>query len=162
MLANPGLTLQRSLVKFADFWGLEREYIAALQQGLYALPAWLGGGATVAIVVAYAAVMLLACLGVFLASPADRSVHWLLLAVTGFICAGHTLTFGHSRYHLPIMSVAILYAASALTQRSWLRLGAGRAWIGPAVSVAVLVSVWGRELFLRDFERVRMVIRSLL
>ncbi len=32
---HPGTTLRRSVRKFADFWGLEREYIAALQKGTY-------------------------------------------------------------------------------------------------------------------------------
>jgi 4-amino-4-deoxy-L-arabinose transferase-like glycosyltransferase len=162
MTANPGITLLRAVVKFADFWGLEREYIAAMQRGLYGPPAWFRAVTTLTIVASYVAIMALACLGLFLAPPADRRVHWCVLAVIGFICAVHSVIYGHSRYHLPLVPLLILYAAAALTRRSWLHLGEGRAWVGPAVTAAVLVSVWGRELLLRDFERVRMVIRSLL
>ena len=35
MVANPGVTLRRSIIKFSDFWGLEREYAAGIQQGLF-------------------------------------------------------------------------------------------------------------------------------
>jgi hypothetical protein len=30
------------------------------------------------------------------------------------ICAVHTVTFGHSRYHLPLIPIVLLYAAAAL------------------------------------------------
>jgi hypothetical protein len=33
MRANPGITLRRALIKFADFWGLEREFAAGVQNG---------------------------------------------------------------------------------------------------------------------------------
>ena len=32
MRAHPGVTLRRSFIKFADFWGLEREFIAGVQK----------------------------------------------------------------------------------------------------------------------------------
>ncbi len=35
-----GQTFRRSLIKFADFWGLEREFIAGVQQGLFNPPRW--------------------------------------------------------------------------------------------------------------------------
>ncbi|HET9371911.1 MAG TPA: glycosyltransferase family 39 protein, partial [Vicinamibacterales bacterium] len=38
MKANPGRTLRRSIIKFTDFWGLERSFIAGVQQGLYRVP----------------------------------------------------------------------------------------------------------------------------
>ena len=50
MREHPGITARRALIKFADFWGLEREYAAGIQQGKYAPPAWLGASASVLIV----------------------------------------------------------------------------------------------------------------
>ena len=35
MREHPGITLRRAIIKFADFWGLEREYLAGLAMGLY-------------------------------------------------------------------------------------------------------------------------------
>ena len=42
MVAHPGTTLRRAVIKFADFWGLEREYAAGIAQGLYARRRWFG------------------------------------------------------------------------------------------------------------------------
>ena len=41
MLSHPGTTFRRALIKFADFWGLERELVAGVQQGLYDPPRWI-------------------------------------------------------------------------------------------------------------------------
>jgi hypothetical protein len=52
--------------------------------------------------------------------------------VIAYICGMHTLVFGHSRYHLPIMPLVLLFTASAVVnarqvwdqRRSWtFRLG---------------------------------------
>ena len=40
MRDHPGDTLRRAFIKFADFWGLEREFIAGVQSGLFAPPRW--------------------------------------------------------------------------------------------------------------------------
>ena len=37
---HPVITLRRSLIKFADFWGLEREFIAGFRAGTFTPPAW--------------------------------------------------------------------------------------------------------------------------
>jgi 4-amino-4-deoxy-L-arabinose transferase-like glycosyltransferase len=120
----PGLTLQRSVIKFCDFWGLEREIIAG---------AWRGGlgelskptlfALTGAIVVVYVVVIALAVFGLFFAPPTDRRLHWLFVCVIAYVCALHTIAFGHSRYHLPLMPLVLLYTAGAVThaQAIWAR-----------------------------------------
>jgi len=75
MRANPGITLRRALIKFADFWGLEREFAAGVQNGFYAPPAWLQVFGSVAIVLAYVIVIAAGAAGIWLAAPGDwRSV----------------------------------------------------------------------------------------
>src|SRR5258708_29659999 len=43
MRAHPGVTARRALIKFADFWGLEREFMAGGLKGLHAAPARVSG-----------------------------------------------------------------------------------------------------------------------
>jgi 4-amino-4-deoxy-L-arabinose transferase-like glycosyltransferase len=114
---NPGLTLERATAKFFDFWGLERELIAGTGRGLYGdtSKALLLGLAAV-VIGAYAAAMVLAAFGLVFAPPADRRIHWFIVCVIAFVCGMHTVVFGHSRYHLPLMPLVLVYTAGAITQ----------------------------------------------
>lgn len=116
--ANPGLTLKRDIVKFFDFWGLERELIAGGERGLFgsiSTPALLGMG--ILLCGTYALLLFAGIYGLIFAPPADRRVHLFLLLLIAFICALHTLAFAHSRYHLPLIPLVLVYAASALVHR---------------------------------------------
>jgi hypothetical protein len=162
MSQHPGLTLRRSLVKFANFWGLEREILASWQK-FYAPPTWLMVLGLVVIPSSYVFVMLLATLGIFLAPPAERSLHLFLLCVVLFITGLHTITFGHSRYHVPLISLLVLYAAAAIAGRSWRRLGQG--WgtaCAPIVLCLVWIAAWGREIAVVDRERIWQLLAWLL
>src|SRR5262249_42881587 len=70
----------------------------------------------VVIFASYAGALLLGIYGVFLAPPRDRRLHVFFLLVIFFVCALHTIVFGHSRYHLPLMPLVLLYAAAALVR----------------------------------------------
>jgi len=119
---NPGLTVMRDVLKFFDFWGLERELVAAANQGFFG-PRSLGKVLGLALVIcgAYAFVIFAGAFGLACSPPADRRVTWLLVCVIAFVCGLHTLTFAHSRYHLPVMPFMMVFAASALAQT-------GRVW----------------------------------
>ena len=70
---HPSLTIQRAVVKFFDFWGLERELVAGAGRGLYGDVSTFGLLAFAAVVVgAYVAVVFLAAFGLLLAPPIDR------------------------------------------------------------------------------------------
>lgn len=114
---NPGLTLKRDLIKFFDFWGLERELVAGADQGYFGQvprPATLA--LAVVICGSYVVVLFLAVFGMFMTPLPDRRIHWFLILVIVFVCGMHTLVFGHSRYHLPLMPLLMVYSASALAQ----------------------------------------------
>jgi hypothetical protein len=163
MLAHPLLTLRRSAIRLADFWGLEREFVAGIQRGLYAPPRWFTVLTATAIAGSYAAVALLASLGLFLAPPADRRVHVLLVLLVGWISGVHTLVYGHSRYHLPLVPILALYAAAALQAQSWSRLRLASTQTIVAVgTAALLLFVWGRELLVVDLPRIQAFLESLL
>jgi 4-amino-4-deoxy-L-arabinose transferase-like glycosyltransferase len=162
MAMHPLVTARRSLLKFGDLWGLEREWLAGVQQGLYGTPAWFAVVSGAAVLAGYPAILILALAGLFLATPTERPVHALLVLVILFVCAIHSITFGHSRYHLPLMPILMLYAAAALRQRSGIleRLRT-RAVIAPAFAVSVAVLIWSREVLVRDSEHIASLIRVL-
>lgn len=160
---NPGLTARRDLVKFLDFWGLERELISRAAAGAFG-PLPRGATAALALLIlgSYAALLFLGVYGAFLAPPADRRVHWFLLAVLAFVTAVHTLVFGHSRYHLPLMPLVLLYAASAiLSWRSIWQRRRSLAFVAATAVCAGLVLGWGWSAVARDWQRALEAARGL-
>jgi 4-amino-4-deoxy-L-arabinose transferase-like glycosyltransferase len=155
MRANPGITLRRALIKFADFWGLEREFAAGVQNGFYAPPAWLQVFGSIAIVLAYVIVIAAGAAGIWLAAPEDWRMHVALLLPVAVIMGAHTIVFGHSRYHLPLMPIFAIYAAAVLSaQVPVYRFSHRPVLVGAAVTVTVLFSVWIRQIVIQDFARI--------
>ena len=160
MRSHPGETLRRSLIKFADFWGLEREFMAGVQQGMYSPPLWFNVLASAAILVAYALVAVLGAAGIWMAAPRDTRMHVILLLPILVLVGAHTIVFGHSRYHLPLMPIFGLYAAAFVVERAPSFAIARRpALIGAAASIVVLISVWMRQIVLTDLDRIMSIIR---
>jgi 4-amino-4-deoxy-L-arabinose transferase-like glycosyltransferase len=153
--ANPGLTAKRDVVKFFDFWGLERELIAGADRGLFgSISRPVTAGLTLLICGSYVFVFFAALFGMVMAPPADRRTHLFLLLLIAFICGMHTLVFGHSRYHLPLIPLVLVYTASAVVhrrdiwqkRRSWsFRLACG--------FCAVFVAGWLWQMIAVDSER---------
>jgi hypothetical protein len=159
MSANPGTTIRRSFIKFADFWGLEREYAAGIAEGFYAPPRWLGVAASIAIVICFAAVAVSGVAGVWLASSHSWRANIALLLPALAIMAAHTIAFGHSRYHVPMIPILALYAAS-LWSTGWSASPAQLTqhrfvFVGAAASVLVLALIWGRQLLVVDAGRIQ-------
>jgi 4-amino-4-deoxy-L-arabinose transferase-like glycosyltransferase len=160
MRTHPGVTLRRSVIKFADFWGLEREYMAGVQQGMYSPPIWFEVVAFVALLTAFAAVALTGAAGVWLATPRDIRAHVVLLMPVVVLMGAHTLVFGHSRYHLPVIPILALYAAALLAHGLPKRLTSRRlAFFGAAASVAILSAVWVRQIVVTDFARIQSFLK---
>jgi 4-amino-4-deoxy-L-arabinose transferase-like glycosyltransferase len=159
---HPWISLRRAGIKFADFWGLEREFAAGIQRGVYRVPTWVAVLAIASIGVSYPVLMLLAILGVFTAGPRDVRAHFFLLLVVIFICGIHTVVFGHSRYHLPLVPILVMYAASAVSQFQFQRVKLSTAGVVPAlVTMLVLVTIWTREVFIVDAARIRALLQGL-
>jgi 4-amino-4-deoxy-L-arabinose transferase-like glycosyltransferase len=155
MREHPGITLRRSLIKFADLWGLEREFMAGVQQGFYAPPQWFSVIASLCIVGAYVGIVVVGAAGIWLAAPEDRRLQILLLLPVVAIIAGHTIVFGHSRYHLPLMPIFGLYAAAFVVARApSFRLTFHPALIGATVSVVTLIAIWVRQVAFVDLPRI--------
>jgi 4-amino-4-deoxy-L-arabinose transferase-like glycosyltransferase len=147
-LDHPAETARRDAVKFFNFWGLERELVGGAARGFFGgLPAAVVWLLALAVFASYAAVFLLGVLGAFLFPPPDRRVHALLLLVILFVCAAHTASFGHSRYHLPVMPLVMAYSASALVRlrEVWAQRRRPRFWLAAGVC-ALFVAAWAAEV----------------
>jgi 4-amino-4-deoxy-L-arabinose transferase-like glycosyltransferase len=161
ILANPGTTLRRSVIKFTDFWGLERSFLAGVQQGLYDPPRWFAFAAFGLMLLSYVAIALMAAAGIWLTRPAWPA-HVLLLLPVVLITGIHSVVFGHARYHLPLMPILTLYAAAmwqqglghALSRRGWTHIGA-------LLSVLLLVGIWLRQVLIVDAPRIRALFGQL-
>jgi hypothetical protein len=159
--AHPETTARRALIKFGDFWGLERSYAAGVQQGLYSPPVLLAAIAIGAMVVAFIVLALAGTAGFWLAGMPWRPLAVMLLPILA-ITAAHSIVFGHERYHLPLMPLFAVPAAAiwdrgprAAWQRSPL-LGAGA-----ALCMLVLVGIWVRQVIFVDGARLRALLDGL-
>lgn len=162
MRAHPGTTLRRSMIKFADFWGLEREFLAGVRDGFFNPPLWFQILASLVIVTGYAAVVTAGVAGMWLAPPSDWRMHLLMLFPVLLITGAHSIVFGHSRYHLPLMPIFGVYAAALVTVRSaaWRSLPRP-ALAGAAASVALLGAIWVRQVAFVDASRIAVLVRHL-
>jgi hypothetical protein len=158
MREHPQTTLRRSVLKFFDFWGLERDFIAGVQRGYYDTPLWFAALGALAMTFGYVATAIFAVIGISLAPP-ERRAHLLLITIVLFICGVHTVVFGHSRYHLPLVPILLLYAASAVSSGRWREVFTfGRPSLLATSMVVLLGIVWLREIFVRDWDRIRSIV----
>ncbi len=163
MAEHPGLTLLRSTIKFFNFWQLERELVAGAGAGFFGdvsrweLLIW-----TAVIFGTYAMVFLTGMFGMWLAGPVNGRIHALLILTMAHLCGLHTLTFGHSRYHLPLIPILMLFAAAAITQAPslWARR---KEWPFMAASglCGIFILSWIWEIVMVDFQRFRDAVQGL-
>jgi hypothetical protein len=162
MLANPGTTFRRSLIKFADFWGIEREFIAGVQSGLFAPPRWFQVVGSILIVLSYVLVVVLGAAGMWLAPPRDWRLHILLLLPVVLFVVAHSVIFGHSRYHMPLIPILAIYGSQLVSAQDWSFLMARRpALIAATASVAILLTIWIRQLVFVDLGRIQALLHQI-
>jgi 4-amino-4-deoxy-L-arabinose transferase-like glycosyltransferase len=154
---NPGLTALRDVIKFFDFWGLERELIAGAFRGYFGpIPRPIVVVSSTMILLSFPAALFLGIFGALFSPPSNWRVHVFFLFVMAFVCALHTVVFGHSRYHLPLMPLVLLYAAAACTHRGIIleRRWSGQFAIGLSLCLVFLIG-WCWNAVAGDLERVR-------
>jgi hypothetical protein len=138
MMDHPGQTASRSAAKLLHFWQLERELIAGAKQGIwgpFSTPAVVALAA--AIMGAYAVTMLLGIFGAALVRPKSWPMHATMLLLVAFVTALHCVAFAHSRYHLPLMPIVMIYAAAAWVHRPTI-IGKWRSWPFAATAIVGL------------------------
>ncbi len=161
MAANPVETARRSLIKFADFWGLEREFIAGVEVGFFDPPRWFAWTGAMLMVGTFVVLALAGTAGLWLAAPEDWRMQLLLLFPMALIVGGHTLVFGHSRYHLPLMPLLALYATQLAFQFPKVRTSALAVRYGALATVAILLVIWVRQIVLVDAARIGALLQRI-
>jgi hypothetical protein len=108
---------------------------------------------------AYVFVLLAGVFGATLAPPQDRRLHVFLLLLIAFVCGLHALAFAHSRYHLPLVPLLILYAASAVAQRQMIWRGRRnwRFWLACG-TCAIFLGGWLWMIVAVDGEQIRSLL----
>ncbi len=148
VLDHPLQTLQRSAVKSLHFWNLERTLVAGLQRGYFGpAPRHVVLGAAALVCGAYAVVILTAIFGGFVRSWPEPRTFGLLVLMTLYLWALHAVTFGHPRYHLPLIPLLVVLAAGACVdpQALWARRRSLRFALSALIAL-VLVGSWAWDL----------------
>lgn len=152
MREHPGQTLRRSLVKFGNFWQLEREVVAEAERGFFGLTGRTAIAASALVICGYyAACLFAAVFGAVLKPPSDLALQLLILLCIAVPCAAHTLIFAHSRYHLPLVPLLAVYAAAAISDRRLiLSQASSYRFLGATALCVALLGGWIRELLAVD------------
>jgi 4-amino-4-deoxy-L-arabinose transferase-like glycosyltransferase len=154
--AHPVQTLRRDVVKFFNFWGLERELVAGASRGYFgpvSAPALVV--LTIVIFGSYVAAVASGVFGMAVLRPADPGGRRPILLVVAYVCALHTLSFGHSRYHLPLIPlILVVGSAPALlaAREVWSRRRSAAFGLACA-ALGVLAVGWCLEVFSTDLGR---------
>jgi 4-amino-4-deoxy-L-arabinose transferase-like glycosyltransferase len=152
---HPWVTLKRDVVKFIQFWGLERELVAGAGRGYFGtLPTPAILLVTGIIFGSYTIAIISGVFGMVMAPPSDKRIHWVFLLVVVFIWGAHTLVFAHPRYHLPVMPLVLGYSANALTnaREIWQRRDRWSFWLAIGLS-CLFILAWAWEIAVVDFSR---------
>jgi 4-amino-4-deoxy-L-arabinose transferase-like glycosyltransferase len=160
---HPGLTLWRSVIRLGDFWALERDYLAALERGMYAPPPLVGIAIGTAMLVAFPALIALAIAGIVLNPPRDWRAHAFLLLLIAFICGLHALVFAHPRYRLPLTPLFAIYAAAGWVWWASKRHLAPTRQIAAAAAIAgALAATWTVQFVWRDWPHAERLIAHIV
>lgn len=152
--SHPLVSAKRVLVRFFNFWQLERSIPAGLRKGIWGTTSREFFIACSVIVVGAYSVLLFLCLQGMVHSPPSIARTSLLILWMGLPCAIHTAAFAHSRYHLPLVPIMACYAALFLigTKR-----GSKTGGVNPrrlstfaCVLFGIFVCAWLRELIVVD------------
>lgn len=148
-LDHPVLSVQRSLVKFFNFWQLDRTLVAGSMAGHFGELS----KATVLVLATlvcagYIFVMFGAVFGALTRPPSDVRLRWMQVITVAFPCLIHSIAFAHSRYHLPLIPILAVYTAAAVIH--WRDVRPHRMLVGGVSVCVVLVVGWMREFIVVD------------
>jgi hypothetical protein len=78
------------------------------------------------------------------------------------VLAGHTLAFGHSRYHLPLIPVLAVYGGAFLSAPvPSVRFTSRANALGAMATISALLAIWIRQIALVDLPRIKALIDHL-
>lgn len=146
---NPGLTVLRTIIKVANFWQLERTIIAGIKKNYFPVikTKFLKYLLIIGIIVCYMVVSVCGFIGIFARYFNKRNyMDSIILFIILYFMGIHSIIFGHSRYHLPLMPILCIYMSYLLFNIKKIY----KDFIFKKIAVAVLVFfsiVWSYDLF---------------
>jgi hypothetical protein len=159
MVEHPGQTIWRSAIKAGDFFGIDRDFIAGLDRGLFHPPAPIAASVGALMIVAFPMLALMAVAGIFLARPSDWRAWTVMIVLVLFVAGLHAIVFGHPRYRLPLTPIFAVFAGGAVAARAWRVASAPRsALFATAAASALLVGTWLAQFVARDWPRVSRLV----
>ena len=154
--ANPTLSAKRCVIRFFNFWQLERTVVAGLKQQTW------GSASKMTLLLAaltflgaYALVLYTSLIGLCM-KPVIWQQQCLLLLWIALPCAIHTIAFAHSRYHLPCIPILACYSAIAIRRwntRNSLLSNPRRAVVMGTVLFLLFAFGWAREIVMVDLKQ---------
>ncbi len=156
MMENKGLTLKRTLIKAANFWGLERSIIAGILHDHWPRLSsmWILIFLTAAVFFVYGFVVLTAVIGIGFNINLHRWSVVFILVLLLYFTGLHALVFGHSRYHLPLIPLLSVFAGWTCLNRRSVWGARHRVSVKASLAVGVVfILIWLREIILVEGER---------
>ena len=156
-----GQSILRSVIKTANFWGIERTIIAGMEMDYFGFFSgkWYRYIAYLMILLAYAGVVLAGSTGFFMKlaivpSRFDIIFGFMLVSFTGL----HAIVFGHSRYHLPLIPFLCGYAGWLIIHFDRLKQTHSRLLFGIGGGVlCFFCCIWGYEVLVGSFDKISKV-----
>lgn len=155
---HPVLTVQRSIIKAANFWGIERSIIAGVSgqrsDTIQALtPPLIKYPLSASIIVSYASVMLFGVFGlIWINLKEANNFNVVITGIILYFTAMHALVFGHSRYHLPLVPLLVMYGVYGVStiRRYWFDKQSQIINLFGSVVLTFLV-IWAYEIFIANY-----------
>jgi 4-amino-4-deoxy-L-arabinose transferase-like glycosyltransferase len=143
------LTTKRSLIKAANFWGLERSVLGGVLSGNW--PDLKGKVALVVtsffIFAVYGIVVMGSVFGLIYNFDSRPVGVLITIVLFAYFTGMHALVFGHSRYHLPLVPLMIVFASwSALHLRTIFEQRKEWKFKLSFVVSSIFIAIWSREI----------------
>jgi 4-amino-4-deoxy-L-arabinose transferase-like glycosyltransferase len=142
-------TLKRSLIKAANFWGLERAVLGPMLNGHW--PKLKGNVILVVsaifIFLVYGIVVLGSVFGLIYNFGSRPIAVLITLVLFAYFTGMHALVFGHSRYHLPLVPLLAVFASwSMLHLRTILEQRKEWQFKLSLIFSFIFIAIWFREI----------------
>ena len=97
----------------------------------------------------------------FWLTPPEWRVHVLMLLPIVVITGVHTIVFGHSRYHIPLVPILALYGMALVAIRRSIEWPQQRsALAGAAATILIFVVIWVRQIITVDAGHIRAILQA--
>ncbi len=164
MYQHPLKTLERSVIKFANLWQIDRNIIALMLKGKFPLSSFWVTKFILPLIIAISYVFL--CIGgftmlVFRLLRREAGLDMVVLYIFLVLSLIHSIVFGHSRYHMPFVPFLAMYTAFLVVR--YREIKTYPAFRSSFIGVMCLfLPLWGYDVFIGSRDKLLMFIGKIL